>query len=285
MSGPELAVGAVIVHYRTPAALRDCVDALVRQEPAPARILVVDTSAAEDGLTDAPVTDCEWLAAPGNVGFGAAANLGAASLREAAILVLNADLVLRPGALRALTSRLSGQPDAAIVAPRIYMADGELEHNARRFPGVSTGVLGRSSGLTALLRRLGRTPRQLADSTARQAASVDWVSGACMLVRHSDWEALCGFDEGYWMYWEDADLCRRALQLGRRTWIEPAAVADHATGSSGRSRRTVAAFHASAARYYERHLGRTHLDRVLVRAVLRVRGRVLSHRIGRRTAL
>jgi N-acetylglucosaminyl-diphospho-decaprenol L-rhamnosyltransferase len=103
-----------------------------------------------------------------------------------------------------------------------------------------------------------------------------------MLVRREPFEAVGGFDEGYWMYWEDADLSRRLRNDGWRTGFCVEAQARHLTGSSGRSARTIRAFHDSAARYYTRHLARGVTSARLGRAVLALRARWMLRREGRR---
>ena len=100
---------------------------------------------------------------------------------------------------------------------------------------------------------------------------VDWLSGACMLARREALDAVHGFDERFFLYWEDADLCWRLTQQGGRIWFEPGAEADHQTGASGRSRQSERAFHESAIRFYKCHLARFWLDAALVRALLLAR--------------
>jgi GT2 family glycosyltransferase len=100
---------------------------------------------------------------------------------------------------------------------------------------------------------------------------VDWVSGACMLIRRSAFDSVGGFDEGYWMYWEDADLCRRLVDQRWEVQFEAAAVAHHATGASGVNTRTIRAFHESAARFAARHIARSETERKLIDAALRAR--------------
>jgi GT2 family glycosyltransferase len=98
-------------------------------------------------------------------------------------------------------------------------------------------------------------------------------------VRRTEFETIGGFDEEYWMYWEDADLCWRIAEQGGHVWFEPAAEADHQTGASGQSQRTVRAFHESASRFYERHLARSWLDASMVRAGLLVRAHIHARRL------
>jgi GT2 family glycosyltransferase len=96
-----------------------------------------------------------------------------------------------------------------------------------------------------------------------------------MLVRRSAFFEVGGFDEGYWMYWEDADLCRRLTDRGWSVRYEPRAVVHHATGASGTNERTIRAFHESAARFASRHIARNALQRRLINALLHARTRLV----------
>jgi len=271
---------AVVVYFRTRNTLATCLAALRDQSVAPKEIVVVDNSSAEDGQTIPPVAEGDWLwlRSEENLGYGAACNAGVAATSSPLVLFLNADVTLRPGALAALRRRLLANRQTAVVGPRIWDAKGEVELSARDFPSMRTGLLGRSSLMTKMLVRLGRPPAGVA-AALDGPRRVDWVSGACQLVRRSEFRAVGGFDEEYWMYWEDADLCWRIAEQGGHVWFEPAAQADHQTGASGQSQRTIRAFHESASRFYERHLARSWLDASMVRAGLLVRAHTRARRL------
>jgi N-acetylglucosaminyl-diphospho-decaprenol L-rhamnosyltransferase len=265
-------IAAVVVHYRTPDLLRACLAALEAQGDVIGEILVVDNSGATNAAP-APGAAEGWRLhrAEENVGFGHACNLGARLTESDHVLFLNADLVLSEHAGAELVAAAQSHPRAAVFGPRILAADGEVELSARAFPSLRTGVLGRSSLTTRLLRRAGATPRAVSAALGERTRSVDWVSGACMLVRRRAFDEVGGFDEGYWMYWEDADLCRRLRDHGWETMLCVEAGARHSTGSSGRSERTIRAFHASAARYHKRHIAGGAPAAALARRVLGVR--------------
>jgi N-acetylglucosaminyl-diphospho-decaprenol L-rhamnosyltransferase len=270
-------IAAVIVYFRTPGPLASCIRALRRQTHALEEVMVVDNSSRIDG-SDAPPVPADgwrWEPMPANVGFAAACNAGARLTRSDHVLILNADTELGPDACARLLEVMQGDPCRAVVGPRIYDVSGQVELSAREFPSLKTGLLGRSSLATRLLRRTGAVPAGVAMALSEAPHAVDWVSGACMLIRRSSYELVGGFDEGYWMYWEDADLCRRLAQRGLSTWFMPAAAAHHRTGSSGRSPATVRAFHASAARYLDRHLARGPATRALGHLVLATRCRLV----------
>jgi N-acetylglucosaminyl-diphospho-decaprenol L-rhamnosyltransferase len=282
MSSPSVA--AVLVHFRTPQVLARSLAALRVQSLPLNATLVVDNSARLDGANQPPVagSDWQWLPAPTNIGFAAACNLGAARTASEYLLFVNADLTLEPEACSMLLRAAQDHPDAAVVGPRIFGADGQIELSARQDPTILDGLLGRRTLVTRILRMIGLIPPTLALAMG-PASQVDWTSGACMFVRRSAFEEVGGFDEGYWMYWEDADFCRRLRAAGWSIRFEPAARGHHMTGSSGTSEQTVRAFHASAARFYARHIARHTLSRQTAAVLLRLRCKLLilrarSHR-------
>jgi GT2 family glycosyltransferase len=278
-------VAAIIVYFRTPALLSACLDGLRRQTLPPDKIVVIDNSSALDALDDRPAGGEEWtwVRADGNLGFGAACNLGARNTESDYLLFLNADLVPGEEACERLWSAGESDRGIGVVGPRVYGMDGSVELSARAFPNITTGLLGRSSLLTKMFAAIDRAPSGLAPALG-VSGRVDWVSGACMLVRRLAFERVGGFDEEYWMYWEDADLCRRLNERGWGTMLCTAAEVRHTTGSSGRDERTIEAFHDSACRYYERHVARTAVTTGLARRVLNARMRIMLHRHARRAA-
>jgi N-acetylglucosaminyl-diphospho-decaprenol L-rhamnosyltransferase len=274
MSSPSVA--AVLVHFRTPRSLARSLAALRIQTLPLNTTLVVDNSARLDGANRPPIPEdgWQWLPAPTNIGFAAACNLGATRTADEYLLFINADLMLEPEACSMLLRVAQDHPDAAVVGPRIYGADGKIELSARQDPTVLDGLLGRRSLTTRIVRMMGLTPPTLAPAMGH-ASQVDWISGACMFVRRSAFEEVGGFDEGYWMYWEDADLCRRLRAAGWSIRFEPAARGHHMTGSSGTSEQTIRAFHASASRFYARHIARHAVSRRVAAVLLSLRCRVL----------
>jgi N-acetylglucosaminyl-diphospho-decaprenol L-rhamnosyltransferase len=263
--------------------LRACLAALERQADDLTEIVVVDTSGAASTV-EAPREGDRWRVymAPTNPGFGAACNLGARQTRSEYLLFLNADVILAEDACLRMTSLAEQYQRTAAVGPRIIGSDGEVELSARAFPSIWTGIFGRSSLATRLLRRALRVPRPVAPALSPGSRTVDWISGACMLVRRRAFEEVGGFDEVYWMYWEDADLCRRLRDRAWDTMLCVEAGARHSTGSSGQSTRTIEAFHRSAARYHERHLARNPLSARLARGALDLRMRIVLENHARR---
>lgn len=207
-----------------------------------------------------------------NVGFARGVNQGLAATTGPLVLIMNPDCKLAPGAFDTLRRDLGRSDRVAIAGPRILNPDGSLQGSARGDPDMLTGLFGR----TALLRRVfpgfAVSRRNVVDAAVADGVSVevDWVSGACLLARRNALAEINGFDERYFLYWEDADLCRRLRGRGYRIHYVPAATAVHRVGHSSREVRSSAirAFHESAYLYYATHVAPTASPRRLAARLL-----------------
>lgn len=195
------------------------------------------------------------LAQPANRGFASGCNAGLrASEPGEVVVVMNPDVTLSEDFFRVLGG-LEWPASLAVRGPRVVGQEGAVEQSARTFPTLATGLFGRTSLLARLFPRSAPARRQLLARPDSGAADVDWISGACMVAPHERWTAVGPFDERYFMYWEDADWCRRAHDLSLRTRYEPSLVVSHWQGSSSAYRplATIVAFHVSAWRYHRKH--------------------------------
>jgi GT2 family glycosyltransferase len=214
-----------------------------------------------------------------NVGFGRAVNQAVVLAKAPRLLLINPDCRLVGGALARLQSVLDDELSCAVVGPRILDPDGAVQGSARGDPDMLTGLFGRTGALRALLPLLPVARRNVvADEAVRTGASsvvVDWLSGACMLVRRDAFRAAGGFDERFFLYWEDADLCRRLRNHGFHVRYVPGATAVHKVGQSSQTARrsSIRAFHASAYLYYATHVapGALNPKRLFARALLGMR--------------
>jgi len=175
--------------------------------------------------------DAVWVPTGRNLGYGGAANRGAARATGELLLICNADVVVEPGAVKALTAALESDARLAIVGPRIEDAAGQLYPSPRTFPDLGVAFGHAFLGLVAPANRFTRRYRML-DWDHGATGSVDWVSGSCFLARRTAFEDLGGFDESYFMYVEDVDLCWRASRAGWLVGFEPAAGVLHVQGVS-----------------------------------------------------
>ena len=183
-------------------------------------MVVVDNGSVDGSEQVVRAAGAEWLPTGANLGYGRAANRGAAPAPARAadyLLVCNPDLELGPGAVDALVSALAADPTLGVVGPGLWNDDGSLYPSARTFPDMVDAVGHGLLGLVAPGNRFTRRYRLL-DWDHSRPAQVDWVSGACFLVRREAWDAVGGFDPAYFMYMEDVDLCWRLHRagLGRR---------------------------------------------------------------------
>lgn len=253
-------VAVLIVNFRTYDDLGRCLSALDRHEPS-AGIVIVDYESHPGGVAE---LQQRWprvrvIPSAGNDGFGAGVNRAASEVPQASrLLVLNPDTVLETPIVDTLDALMSAHQDVGVVAPLVRETDGSIQPSARRFPGVSTVLGGRSTWLTKVMPENPLSARNLLTGPdVREPIVVDWVSGACMLVRRQAFDAIGGFDERFFLYWEDADLCRRLRASGWKTMYHPGAAVRHAAGRASRQVpfKAERAFHHSVFRYYMKHGG------------------------------
>ncbi len=277
---PELA--AVIVNYNAGEELRRTLQSVAEECTGLDWEAVVVDNASTDGsaaVVPGVLRQVALVQNRTNVGFSRAVNQATAATSAPLVLLINPDCQLRPGALSQMRAVLEAEAECAIVGPRILDPDGAIQGSARGDPDMLTGMFGRTSGLRALLPFLPAARRNVvvedAIASGQASVAVDWVSGACMLIRRSALEAVGGFDEQYFLYWEDADLCRRLRQQGYQIRYVPGAESVHAVGHSSRTARrsSIRAFHDSAYRYYATHVAHGALDprRPLARVLLSAR--------------
>lgn len=251
-------VDLVIVNYRSYDELTRCLLSLEAARALFARVVVIDHE-SDLRAADRVSRQFPWVTVierTTNEGFATGVNLGVRSGRAPFVLLLNPDCVADADAITGVLAFARSRPDTAVIGPRILNLDGSVQGSARRFPGASTMFAGRSSWLT---RRFPNNPLSRWNLPGRDKAAapmtVDWVSGACMLVRRDAFEQIGGMDERFFLYWEDADLCKRLSQQGWSIVYYPDVAIVHAGGRSSIHVYTesLAAFHRSAYVLFRKH--------------------------------
>jgi GT2 family glycosyltransferase len=272
-------VSVVVVSHESRELLARCLAALAADAGrlATAETIVVD-QASRDGTAAwlaAEHPDVRVVALSENVGFGAGNNRGAAIARGRWLLLLNSDAFVRPGAIDELVRFGDAHPAAGAVGPKLLWPDGRLQRSCRRFPTVF-----RLATEYLYLRKLAPRSRVLngfycGEFPHDAARRVDWLTGACVLVRRDLYERLGGFDEDFFLYSEEVDLMARAAQLGAETWFDPAAEVVHLWGgTAGRASALALEEQArSHVRYLDKHASRAAAARAraLILAGLRLR--------------
>ena len=269
---PRLSI--VIVTYHSAGQIDACLTSLADHPPSVDHETLIVDNASPDG-TAAAVRQ-RWpgvrvIDAGANVGFAGANNIGIRQTSGELVLLLNPDTVVRAGALDTLIASLDARPDTACVGPRLVDASGrvELSFGAMISPFAELRQKLLVTGTDCDVPLLG----WYVDRLTRRAREVDWVSGACLLVRRADAETAGLFDERYFMYTEDVDFCAALRARGRKVLFAPDAQVVHLRGRSVASmpRATEAAYRRSQLAFYAKHHPRWV---PLLRAYLKVRHRL-----------
>jgi N-acetylglucosaminyl-diphospho-decaprenol L-rhamnosyltransferase len=249
----------VVVSYRSPELLRSCLASLRENPPErPMKVRVVDNDSGPEttSMVEREFPEVELTPLAENAGFSAANNLGIDAGRAPYVLVLNPDTRVLPGALDHLLALMDGSPKVGMSGPRLALEDGSPDHAAKRSFPTPLSALGHFSGIGR-----SREHGALADYRApgTESGAVDAVNGAFMLIRRSALDQVGLFDEGYWMYMEDLDLCYRFAEAGWVITYDPSVTVIHVkAGTSGqvRSARLNYAFHYGMYRFYRTHYAR-----------------------------
>jgi N-acetylglucosaminyl-diphospho-decaprenol L-rhamnosyltransferase len=267
---------AVIVNYRTPdLTLRALVATLeaLRHRPG-ARVVIVENDSGDDSAArlreavrelDPDGKRVELVVSPENLGFGGGVNLAMrpalrAPDRPRYVYLLNSDARPEPDAIEQLVRFLDAEPRAGIAGSYIYGVDGVTHDTAFGFPNLAS-QFEQSIGLGLVTRMLDRWV--VSKPVPSNATRVDWLAGCSMLIRREVLAAIGLFDENFFLYFEETDLCRRAARAGFATWYVPASRVEHvgsaSTGWKDFSRPRPAYWFDGRRYYFARNHGRAHL--------------------------
>jgi hypothetical protein len=273
-------IAAVLVNYNAGPELTVALQSLASDLAGREWEAVVVDNASTDGsdnFAHAFAPRVRLMRNDTNMGFGRAVNQGVAACSAPVVLIMNPDCQVRAGAIATLRAQLDAHDACAVVGPRVLDPNGTVQGSARGDPDMMTGLFGRTGRLREWFPLLPAARRNVVTDAAigngTPSVVVDWVSGACMLVRRSAFDAVGGFDERYFMYWEDADLCRRLRARAYHVRYVPGATVVHQVGHSSRTARagSIRAFHDSAYLYYATHVAKGPITRRIARLLLSVR--------------
>lgn len=226
-------LSVVIVSYNTRELLRLCLTSALRAGPA--EVTVVDNASSDDSaqMVRAGFPQVRLIASTQNLGFVRANNLALRKSQGDHLLLLNPDAELQEGALSTLQAFLDDHPRAGAVGPRLIYGDGALQHAAFRFPTLLQTYFDFFSWPARFLQSTlnGRYPRA---AYSGQAFPVDFVLGACLMIRRTAMEQIGLLDERYFMYCEEMDWCKRLGQSEWGVWCEPRATVIHREAQSSR---------------------------------------------------
>lgn len=287
-------VAVIVVNWNTRELLAECLASITETVGD----LEVETVVVDNGSSDGSAEmvrerfpHARLILNRDNLGFARANNQAIAATDTPYLLMLNSDARLCPGTLRCLLERIESAPRAGLVGAQLRNPGGGFQLSHVRFPSLGREAL-ILSGLGRAL--YGRWYPSFAPDGDERARIVDWVGGACMLARRTALDDVGGFDEGYFLYGEEMDLCYALRQAGWTVWYEPAAVVIHRGAASsarlletperhlyrGRMRFFRKHHSAAAARLFAAELCLFTPPKIALHAVLRA---VSGGRFGRRT--
>jgi N-acetylglucosaminyl-diphospho-decaprenol L-rhamnosyltransferase len=221
-------VRVVVVTYSPGESLADFLSSLRIATTSSYDVVLADNGSVDGAPEAAAGPGVTLLPTGGNLGYGRAANAGAAGATSEWLVVANPDVVWSPGSLDVLLDASARWPDAACLGPAIRTPDGQLYPSARAFPSLGRGIGHAVFGWWWPANPWTRSYR--AEVGKPVEGPTGWLSGSCMLVRRSAFEQVGGFDPSYFMYCEDMDLCRRFAEAGWKNVYVPSAVVTHAGG-------------------------------------------------------
>jgi GT2 family glycosyltransferase len=250
-------VSVVIVSFNSRDDLLRCLDSLRAHLDLPHEIVVVDNASADGSAAAVRERHPEvrLLQSPENLGFARANNLGFQETTAPYVLVLNSDAQVHAGSVQGLIEVLEDRPEVGLVGPRTVNPDGTAQVS---FGPMLTPVREwRQRRLVRGVRKGRRRYLDRAEAESRVEHEPVWVSGACFLVRREALDAVGGFDEQFFLYEEDVDLCVRVRAAGWSIIFTPRVEVMHRLGASMASARERARleYHRSHLRFYEKHHG------------------------------
>jgi GT2 family glycosyltransferase len=225
MSDRMAHVAVSIVHYNTPELLRRCLSALVKEGSQLNTKLVVVDNASTPPLAPSDLVDfpgVELISNRVNVGFGAANNQVFKAVPAEIYVVINPDIIVSPGSFGVLYERLTSNQQLGVVGVRLRYPNGELQASCRRYPTLRSVLLRGLLSENCAARFSSIRRYLMMGETLREPTSVDWVLGSCLAMRRETVGAVGGFDEDYFMYYEDIDLCYRIKKTGLNIEYYPA---------------------------------------------------------------
>jgi GT2 family glycosyltransferase len=258
----------VIVSFNTRDLLRECLQSLYQESEGISQEMFCVDNASRDGSPDmvaAEFPDVHLIRSETNLGFAGANNRAFSHAVGRYVVLLNSDAFLRSGALQRAIDHMEADESVGIGGARLTGRDGSWQPSARMFPSLLNDFL-TLSGLAARFphsRTLGRPDRTWADM--EEAADVDWVPGAFSILRRTALERVGYFDENFFLYYEEVDLCKRFKNAGYRVRYWPDVVVVHLGGESSKTVKTLAFSESgsqltlwrmrSAFLYYRKHHG------------------------------
>ncbi len=243
-----------IISYNTKDLLVDCLESIAGQSSSALEQTVIVDNNSSDGTQEfikRKYPQTKLIESKDNLGFAKAANKIINLAKTPYVFVLNADTVLHKQSVKQLSVFMDKNPKAGAVGPLLLNTDGSIQASGRRFPSFLDASIHAFLGVIAPNNRFSRRYKML-DWDRNSLKEVDWVSGAAICIRKEAAEQISGFDEQYFMYVEDMDLCYRLWQNNWKVFLLPEAKVTHYIGQSSKqvNAAMVKEFEKSIYRFY-----------------------------------
>ena len=264
-AAPALELSIVVINFRTPGLVIDCLESLLPELPAvdehfsrarSTQVVVVENGSGDDSaaVLERHIDANGWgervrlCVSAANTGFSGGNNIGIRAVCARRYLLLNSDTIVRPGALLALVRKLDAMPDIGLVGPKLEWPDGTVQTSTFRLHSPGSEVIrgARSGPVTRLLRRF-----DLPIEEPSRDDRPEWLSFACVMIRAEVFDRVGLLDEGFFLYYEDVEFCRRAIRAGFEISCCREARVVHLRGGSGEVKSDLAARRRPPAYYYK----------------------------------
>jgi N-acetylglucosaminyl-diphospho-decaprenol L-rhamnosyltransferase len=271
-------LSCIIVNYKNSGPLKDCLASLYQTvQGLEFEVIIVDNSENDPGLQ--PLKElypkAQFISNSSNVGFSKANNQAGKIGQGNVLIFLNPDTILPDQSINSMYRYFRSHTETGALGPKVVNPDGSLQYSCRRYPTLWTGLFNRYSILSQLFPGNRFTSQYLMrDFDHNEIRPVDWLSGCCLMVSKSTFDISHGFDENYFLFNEDVDLCRTINQAGKEVIYFPEAKVIHqvSTSNSKTTARVIIQRHLGMMHYFKKHHGGNLLTRGVINFFISLRG-------------
>jgi N-acetylglucosaminyl-diphospho-decaprenol L-rhamnosyltransferase len=261
----------IVLQYNHADLTRQCLNSLLAHVGRRRhQVILVDNHSTEQEARELgkEFPGVTWVACRENGGFSRGNNAGVLHANGDVLIFLNNDTLIHSDFVSPLLRRFDESPQAAIVGPRILNGDGSFQLSAGQSPTFGQEILDKA--IAVAIAGGSRAVSRVVERQFSRPKLVEWVTGAALAIRRDVFHLVGGFEESFFMYFEDKDLCARVRKAGFQVWFDPTSEIKHLRGASANP-RTARIYRASQVQFYRRH--RSGLEQRLLAAFLRLTGR------------
>ena len=270
-------LSCIIVNYYNSAPLKNCQESIYQTlKNISFEVIVVDNSQDDPGMASLieAYPQTHYIQNLTNTGFAKANNQAAQAAKGETLLFLNPDTILTDQDIEKMQKHLESNPDIGALGPKVLNTDGSLQYSCRRFPTLMTGFFNRSSLLSQWFPDNSYSVRyMMKDFNHEEIREVDWLSGCCLMIPHAVFKKAGGFDEHYFLFNEDVDLCKAIHQHGFKVIYFPLAKITHhiSTSNSKVPADIIIKRHLGMIHYYKKNHGENLGTRMIVNIMISLR--------------